>query len=164
MHVLSNTYFAPLLLRNRRHAALAAALGPRPFRSLARYLLRPAAPVAADVDAFLFARRHGTLAPSGTQSARSSPTLGAPSPAAPPPPPPLRLLLSHPSCLPPASRPPPSPLSGKILLSLFVGIAHAAILGYAGLALSLSLVFGPSSFLGGEAPSRAAPATRPSPP
>ena len=63
MHVLSNTYFAPLLLRNRRHAALAAALGPRPFRSLARYLLRPAAPVAADVDAFLHARRHGTLAP-----------------------------------------------------------------------------------------------------
>ena len=63
MHVLSNTYFAPLLLRNRRHAALAAALGPRPFRSLARYLLRPAAPVAADVDAFLLARRHGTLAP-----------------------------------------------------------------------------------------------------
>ena len=62
MHVLSNTYFAPLLLRNRRHAALAAALGPRPFRRLARYLLRPAAPVAADVDAFLLAHRNGTLA------------------------------------------------------------------------------------------------------
>jgi len=62
VHVLSNTYFAPLLFRNRRHAALVAALGPRPFRRLARYLLRPAAPVAADVDAFLLARHHGTLA------------------------------------------------------------------------------------------------------
>ena len=62
VHVLSNTYFAPLLFRNRRHAALVAALGPRPFRRLARYLLRPAAPVAADVDGFLLARHHGTLA------------------------------------------------------------------------------------------------------
>ena len=60
--MLSNTYFAPLLFRNRRHAALVAALGPRPFRRLASYLLRPAAPVAADVDAFLLARHHGTLA------------------------------------------------------------------------------------------------------
>mmetsp|Transcript_6900 Transcript_6900/g.20140 ORF Transcript_6900/g.20140 Transcript_6900/m.20140 type:complete len:498 (+) Transcript_6900:120-1613(+) len=37
-------------------------------------------------------------------------------------------------------------ISGKILLSLFVGIAHAAILGYAGLDLSLSLVFGLMTF------------------
>ena len=84
MHVLSNTYFAPLLLRNRRHAALAAALGPRPFHRLARYLLRPAAPVAADVDAFLLARRHGTLAPPNAPDAPDAPT-DADAPAAAPP-------------------------------------------------------------------------------
>ena len=80
MHVLSNTYFAPLLLRNRRHAALAAALGPRPFRSLARYLLRPAAPVAADVDAFLLARRHGTLAPPDALTDAAAPATAPPRP------------------------------------------------------------------------------------
>ena len=89
VHVLSNTYFAPLLLRNRRHATLAAALGPRPFRRLARYLLRPAAPVAADVDAFLLARRRGTLAAPDVPDAPADAPTDADAPADAPPPRPL---------------------------------------------------------------------------
>lgn len=50
LHVLSNTYFAPLLLANRHHgAALRASLGSHPFRALSRWLLRPAAHIEDEV-------------------------------------------------------------------------------------------------------------------
>ena len=50
LHVLSNTYFAPLLLANRHHgAALRRSLGTHPFRALSRWLLRPSALIEAEV-------------------------------------------------------------------------------------------------------------------
>ena len=53
LHVVSNTFFAPLLLANPHHGPrLRSLLGPRPFHALSRWLLRPAPSVAAEVDAF----------------------------------------------------------------------------------------------------------------
>ena len=50
----SNEYYAPLLFSNPHHApALARALGRRPFEAAARFLLRPARPLQAQIDAFM---------------------------------------------------------------------------------------------------------------
>lgn len=102
LHVLSNSYFAPLLLRNPRHAPLAAALGARPFHLLARHLLRPSPSVAADVASFLAARRReaatvttSAAATAATAAAASFGSSSHPQPPSTPPPSRRRLVGMH---------------------------------------------------------------------